>query len=107
MGDAPLNERQDNKLLNLFYANQEVFSLSEEDFGFYDHLYQSIPTIMDKPIYLPHRAIPQQLQHEVHDGLDRCLKQGIMKPSSSTYTLQVVIDRKKTGNSDSVSTMES
>ena len=97
MGDVPLNERQEKRLLNLIYANQEVISLSEEDLGFFDHLYHSILTTMDKPIYLPHRVIPQQLQHEVHECLGKWLKEGIIRPSSSYYASQLVIVRKKTG----------
>ena len=84
-------------MLNLSCANQEVFSLSEEDFGLSDCMYHSIPTTTDKPIYLPHRRIPQQLQHEVCDFLDKWLKQGAIRPSSSPYDLQVVIVKKKTG----------
>ena len=54
MGDAPLNEKQGKWLLDIIYANQEVSSLSDEDLGLCDHLYHSIPTNMDKPVYLPH-----------------------------------------------------
>ena len=50
-----------------------------------------------KPVYLPHRTIPVQLQTEVHKCLDTWLKQGIIHPSRSPYTSQVVIVRKKTG----------
>ena len=51
----------------------------------------------DRPIYLPHRTIPVQLQAEVHKCLDTWLKQGIIQPLQSLYTLQVVIVHKKTG----------
>ena len=50
-----------------------------------------------KPVYLPHRTIPVQLQMEVRKCLDTWLKQGIICPSRSPYTSQVVIVRKKTG----------
>ena len=45
----------------------------------------SIPTTTDKPVYLPHRQIPVQLQSEVRKCLDNWLKQGIMHPSKSLY----------------------
>ena len=56
-----------------------------------------IPTTMDKPVYLPQCTIPVQLQAEVHKCLDTWLKQGIIRPSRSPYTSQVIIVRKKTG----------
>ena len=55
------------------------------------------PPQLDKPVYLPHRQIPIQLQSEVRKCLDNWLKQGIIRPSKSPYASQVVIVRKKTG----------
>ena len=75
----------------------EVFSLFDGDLGFCDVLKHSIPTTTDKPVYLPHRQIPVQLQSEVRKCLDNWLKQGIIRPSKSPYASQVVIVRKKTG----------
>ena len=75
----------------------EVFSLFDGDLGFCDVLKYSIPTTTDKPVYLPHRQIPVQLQSEVRKCLDNWLKQGIIRPSKSPYASQVVIVRKKTG----------
>ena len=51
----------------------------------------------DKPVYLPHRTIPVQLQAEVRKCLDTWLKQGIIRPSRSPYASQVVIVHKKSG----------
>ena len=65
--------------------------------GFCDALKHSIPTTTDKPVYLPHRQIPVQLQSEVRKCLDNWLKQGIICPSKSPYASQVVIVHKKTG----------
>ena len=45
---------------------------------------------------MPHWQIPLQLQSEVRKCLDNWLKQGIIRPSKSPYTSQVVIVRKKT-----------
>ena len=79
------------------YDHTEVFSLFDGGLGFCDVLKHSIPTTTDKPVYLPHRQIPIQLQSEVRKCLDNWLKQGIIRPSKSPYTSQVVIVRKKTG----------
>ena len=56
-----------------------------------------LQTTSDKPVYLPHRTIPKQLQGEVRKCLDTWLRQGIICPLKSRYASQVVIVRKKTG----------
>ena len=73
-----------------------LFSLHDEDLGFCMKLAHSIATTTEKPVYLPHRTIPRQLQGEVQKCLDTWLRQGIIRPSKSLYASQVVIVRKKT-----------
>ena len=97
LGEAPLNREQQVKFLNIIYDNQAVFSLHDGDLGHCDVLKHSIPVSSNKPVYLPHRAIPVQLQSEVRKCLDTWLKQGIIRPSKSPYASQVVIVRKKSG----------
>ena len=41
--------------------------------GFCDKLAHTIPTMTDKPVYVPHRTIPQQLQGEVRKCIDTWL----------------------------------
>ena len=74
-----------------------MFSLCDEDLGDHDRPKHTIPTTTDRPIYLPYRTIPVQLQAEVCRCLDTWLRQGIIRPSRSPYALQVVIVCKKTG----------
>ena len=81
----------------MIYENQEVFSLYDGDLGYCNKLKHSIPTTTNKPVYLPHRQIPIQLQSEVRKCLDAWLKAGIIRPSKSPYASQVVIVCKKTG----------
>ena len=97
MGEVNMSELQQKRLLELIYDNQSVFSLCDEDLGLCDHLKHTIPTTKDRPIYLPHRTIPVQLQAEVHKCLNTWLRQGIIWPSRSPYASQVVIVHKKTG----------
>ena len=85
LGDAPFNKEQQDQLLNLIYGYKEVFSLHDEDLGFSDKLAHTIMTTSDKPVYLPHRTIPKQLQGEVRKCLDTWLRQGIIHPSKSPY----------------------
>ena len=65
LGDTPFNKEQKDYLLNLIYDHKKVFLLHDEDLGFCNKLAHSIPTTTDKPVYLPHRTIPRQLQGEV------------------------------------------
>ena len=104
IGDAPLICEQQAHLIDVIYDHMEVFSLFDGDLGFCDILKHSIPTTTDKPVYLPHRQIPVQLQSkavqlqsEVRKCLDNWLKQGIIRLSKSPYASQVVIVHKKTG----------
>ena len=102
IGDAPLTRDQQARLIDVIYNLQSTitrkfFHYLTETLGFCNVLKHSIPTTTDKPVYLPHRQIPVQLQSEVRKCLDNWLKQGIIRPSKSPYTSQVVIVRKKTG----------
>ena len=97
IGEAPLTVEQQRRFIKLIYDNQEVFSLYDGDLGYCEKIKHSIPTTTEKPVYLPHRQIPIQLQSEVRKCLEAWLKAGIIRPSKSPYTSQVVIVRKKTG----------
>ena len=96
IGEAPLTWEQQACLIGVIYDHTEVFSLFDGDLGFCNALKHSIPTTTNKPVYLPHHQIPVQLQSEVRKCLDNWLKQGIIFPSKSPYTSQVVIVCKKT-----------
>ena len=96
-GEVELSPSQQKCFLELIYDHQGVFLLCDEDLGLCDCLKHTIPTTTTKPVYLPHRTIPVQLQTEVRKCLDTWLKQGIIRPSHSLYASQVVIVRKKTG----------
>ena len=76
--EAPLNLEQQKHFIRLIYENQAVFSLYDGDLGYCDHLKHSIPTTTERPVYLPHRQIPIQLQLEVRKCLDAWLKAGII-----------------------------
>ena len=97
LGDVHLDKEHQARFIDLIYRNQEVFSLNDEDLGYCNKLTHTIPTSTDKPVYLPHRTIPRQLQGEVCKCLNTWLHQGIIRPSNSPYASQVVLVWKKTG----------
>ena len=73
--EAPLTREQQARFIDLIYEYQEVFFLYDDDLGYCDALKHSIPTTTDKPVYLPHRQIPVQLQQEIRKCLESWLKQ--------------------------------
>ena len=64
---------QQSQFIDLIYDHPEVFSLHDEDLGFCNQIKHTIPTMMDRPVYLPHHTIPPQLQGEVYKCLDTWL----------------------------------
>ena len=78
IGEAPLTVEQQRRFIKLIYDNQEVFSLYDGDLGYCEKIKHSIPTTTEKPVYLPHRQIPIQLQSEVRKCLEAWLKASII-----------------------------
>ena len=60
--EVNLSREQQSNFINLIYDNKEVFSLYDEDLSYCDQLKHMIPTMMDRPVYLPHYMISWQLQ---------------------------------------------
>ena len=79
--EAKLTHIQQSQFIDLIHDHPEVFSLQDEDLRFCDWIRHTIPTTMDKAVYLAHCTIPPQLQGEVHKCLDTWLQQGIIRPS--------------------------
>ena len=64
---------QHSLFMDLIYDHPKVFSLHDEDLRFCNWIKHTIPTMTDRPVYLPHYIIPPQLQWEVHKCLDTWL----------------------------------
>ena len=54
LGEVKMSHSQQVRFLELIYDNQSMFSHCNEDLGLCDRLKHTIPTTIDKPIYLPH-----------------------------------------------------
>jgi transposase InsO family protein len=92
-----LSSEQLEQFRDLVSYHNSVFSTGEEDLGYTDQVKHRILTTDDIPIKLPHRRVPPTMQREVKEHLDRLLRQGIIRHSSSPYAAPVVLVRKKTG----------
>ena len=92
-----MKHEQQSQFIDLIYDHPGVFSVHDEDLGFCNKIKHTIPMTLDRPVYLLHCTIPPQLLGEVQKCLDTWLKQGIIRPSQSPYTSQVVIVQKTTG----------
>ena len=53
-----MTSEQQSWFINIIYDHPEVFSLHDEDLGFCDKIKHTIPTTLDRPVYLPHCTIP-------------------------------------------------
>ena len=73
--------------------HQEVFSLHDEDLGFCDKIkaYNSNDIRQTCLLTALHTIPPQLLEESACKHLDTWLRQGIIRPSQSPYTSQVVI----------------
>ena len=61
-----------------------VFSQNEDDVGYCDQIeHDSIHTTNDVPIKVPHRKIPPNHWGEVQQHIEKCLDNGVIRPSSS------------------------
>ena len=92
-----MTREQQSQFINIIYDHPEVFSLHDEDLGFCNKIKHTILMTLDRPVYLLHCTIPPQLLGEVDKCLDTWLRQGIIRPSQSSYASQVVIVQKKSG----------
>ena len=96
LGDAPFSKEQQDWLLNLIYNHQKLFSLHDEDLGFYNKLANSILTTTEKPVYLPHRTIPLNFKVRLENAFIHDSDKALLDLSKSPYASQADIVRKKT-----------
>ena len=85
LGEVDMSRAQQVRFLELIYNNQVVLSLCDEDLGLCDCLKHTITITKDKPVYLPHRTIPVQLQAEVW----KCLN--VWMNDKESFILSIVL----------------
>ena len=80
---------QQKRFIKIIYEHKKVFSLHDEDLGYCEKLEHTIPTTDDKPIYLPHRTIPPELQGEVRKCLDKWFETRYHSTFNKSYALKL------------------
>ncbi len=79
---------------------QDIFSQGPTDLGHTDVIRHEIHLENDKPFKEPYRRVPPGLIQEVREHVAEMLKAGAIRESSSPYSSNVVIVRKRTEPSD-------
>ena len=98
LGDlSEFTQEQKDRLMQIIRDNKTIFSKNDEDIGCTNMIEHDIITTDEIPIKQPDRRIPPQLQPEVRKHLQKWLKQGIIRESTSPYGQQLVIVKKKSG----------
>ena len=98
LGDlSEFTQEQKDRLIQIIRDSKTIFLKNDEDIGCTNVIEHDIITTDEIPIKQPDRRIPPQLQPEVREHLQKWLKQGIIRESTSPYGQQLVIVKKKSG----------
>src|SRR6218665_1556158 len=92
-GPPPSRDRLKTTLLR----HQNAFSLDEWDLGYTDRLQHRIDTGDERPVRQPLRRQPLSLLPVIDEQVQQMLAQGLVEPSTSEWSSNVVIVRKKDG----------
>jgi len=92
-----LDHDQKEKIVNLLKKHKSIFSTSDTDIGVCNIIKHRIDLTTEVPFKQRHRRIPPNMIEEVRQHIEMLLATGVIKPSKSPYTSNVVLVRKKTG----------
>lgn len=90
-----LTDDQLRKARDLLHQFRDVFSTSDTDIGHITAVQHKIELIDETPFKQRHRRIPPALFDEVRTHLQKLLTAGIIRPSHSPWSSNVVLVRKK------------
>ena len=94
---ANISPEQRVKVENFLYRWRNIFSKGIIDLGNCDLVKHEINLSDETPFKDPHRRIPPALFQEVREHLKEMLEADAIRPSTSPYSSNVVIVRKKDG----------
>ena len=95
--DKVLNEKQKDELKDLLRKHQNIFSTGETDIGQCNLVKHRVDLEQDISFKQKHRRIPPPMIEEVRQHIEQLLAGGIIRPSKSPWTSNVVSVRKKNG----------
>ena len=90
-----LSSEVKQKLIHVLSKWQSIFSKGPTDLGYTDLIEHEIKLTDDKPFKEPYRRIPPSMFNEVKEHLKEMLEAGCIRESSSPYSSNVVLVRKK------------
>ena len=93
-----LSEDEREQFFMLLTEYADVFAFSESDLGRTSKLKHQIHTGNAPPVRQAVRCVPPQRRQQVHELLNRMLKDDIIQPSSSPWAVPVVLVKKKNGS---------
>ena len=92
-----LTTDQQKKVSDFLLKWKQTFSRGLTDLGNCDLVKHEIKLKDEKPFKEPHRRIPPAIFQEVREHLKEMMEAGAIRPSTSPYSSNVVIVRKKDG----------
>ena len=88
---------QNHRFHELLLRNKEIFAENELDLGCANSFEHSIELTSNVPVKTAYRRVPPGIMQEVKDHLREMEQKGIIRPSTSPYSSQMVIVRKRSG----------
>ncbi|PVD22603.1 hypothetical protein C0Q70_18421 [Pomacea canaliculata] len=93
-----LTVEQQSRIRDLISGRPESFSTGETDFGHVTQVKHEIQLTNDTPFKERHRRIPPGMYEQVREHLQLLLDSGIIRPSHSPWSSNVVWVKKKDGS---------
>ena len=89
---------QRKQIIDLVCEYQDVFADEQESLGRTSTIQHKIDIGATKPIKQAPRRLPQAKRETIEAEIDRMLKQGIIEPSTSSWSFPVILVEKKYGS---------
>ena len=95
--EGVLNQQQKEHLIDLHRNHLDIFYVGGTDIGECNLVKHRIDLLDDVSFKQRHRRIPPSMIEEVRQHIEQLLAGGIIRPSKSPWTSNVVLVRKKNG----------